>query len=517
MNNTPRSYWLASSQLPTFPKLDKDIEVDVAIVGAGIAGITSAYLLVNAGLKVAVIEASRILNGTTGHTTAKITAQHGLIYDEFINHFGKSKARLYYEASTDALHFIRHTVEDLNISCDFHIDDAYIFATTEEGVRKLEKEASAYRTLKIDGTLVDTIPFQELNVKKALVMKKQAQFHPLHYLKALVSIIAEKGGQLYEQTTAVNVETGPLPTVLTRDGKRVKCTHVLACSHFPFYEGLGFYFTRLKAERSYVLCVKATKPYRGGMYINAESPTRSLRSVRIDGSDYVLVGGESHKTGQGEEMMNHYKALEQFAKQLYGDDVEIAYRWSAQDLTTLDKLPYIGQLTTGNPNILIATGFRKWGMTNGTIAALLLADKVLGKNNRYEKLFSPSRFFIDPSLKNFFAENVDVAKHLLKGKLEIPKKSLKELAHGEGAVIDIKGERKGAYKDENGEIYIVDTTCTHIGCELVWNDGERTWDCPCHGSRFSYTGEVIEGPAEKPLRTHDVNMLDVLFSDESGY
>lgn len=514
---SPQSYWIESSSFKKFPSLDKDINVDVAIVGGGIVGITAAYLLVHAGLKVALLEADQILHGTTGHTTAKITAQHDIIYDEFIQNIGKNNARLYYEANMDALHFIRHTVEDLHISCDFKVDDAYIYATTNQGVEKLETEANAYKKLNIDGGLVDTVPFQQLNIKKALVMKNQAQFHPLHYLSHLVDVIVEKGGLLFEQTTAVNIETGQLAKVVTREGKKVTCTHVLSCSHFPFYEGLGVYSARLYAERSYVICVKPNEPYPGGMYLNAESTSRSLRSVKIDGEEYVLIGGESHKTGQGINTIKHYEALEQFAKQLYGENIEIKYRWSTQDLITLDKLPYIGELTSGNPNILVATGFRKWGMTTGTQAALLLTDKVLGKQNRYEKLYSPSRFYIHPSLKTFFVENIDVAKHLVKGKLEIPTRSVDDLTKGEGAVISLKGERKGAYKDEEGNVYIVDTTCTHIGCEVEWNEGEKTWDCPCHGSRFSYTGEVVEGPAEKPLQKYDYKMLDNLTSDDSGY
>ncbi len=516
MPKAVQSYWIDSSKFESFSSLNRNIQVDVAIVGGGITGLTSAYLLVNAGLKVAVIEAGSILNGTTGHTTAKITAQHDIIYDEFIQNIGKNNARLYYEASIDALHFIKKTVEEHEIQCDFQKEDAYIYATTDAGVDKLEQEAAAYKKLGIEGGLVDDIPFQKLNAKRALIMKNQAQFHPLHYLAELVNIIIEKGGLIFENTTAVNIETGNQPTVLTRDGAKVNCNYVLACSHFPFYEGVGLYSTRLAADRSYILAVKSNQSFPGGMYISADEPTRSLRSVIINGEEHVLIAGESHKTGQGKNTMKHYEALESFGKEVFGE-IQIPYRWSAQDLTTLDKLPYIGELTSGQPNILIATGFRKWGMTNGTAAALLFADKVLGKKHRYEKLYSPSRFYMNPSLKNFLVENADVVKHLIKGKLDVPKKEIDDLVVGEGAVIEMDGQRKGAYKDENGNIHVVDTTCTHVGCEVEWNDGDCTWDCPCHGSRFSYTGEVIEGPAEKPLAKYNYKMIDNLTSDDSGY
>ena len=508
-------YWRDFIDLPEFPRLDKDIQVDVVIVGGGITGITSAYLLVNEGLKVAVLEAKKLLNGTTGHTTAKITAQHDVIYDEFIRHFGKSKARLYYEANTEALHFIKQTVDQHQIDCDFSTQDAYIYAAADQSARKLEKEAKAYEKIGINGGLVKTIPF-DIDIQNAIVMKNQAQFHPIKYLARLIQIITEKGGLIFENTTGVNVETGKQPTVLTRDGLRAAGSYVLSCSHFPFYEGLGFYSARMYADRSYVIAAKTKKAYPGGMYLSADQPTRSLRSATINGEEMVLIGGESHKTGQGKDTLEHYKALEDFGQQVFGLD-DILYRWSAQDLMTLDKIPYIGEITSGQPNILVATGYRKWGMTNSTAAALLFRDRILGQKNAYQNLYSPSRFYADPSLKNFFVQNADVVGHLIKGKLEWPAKSSRELSNGEGAVITIDGHRKGAYKDEDGKLHIVDTTCTHLGCEVEWNSGERSWDCPCHGSRFSYTGEVLEGPAEKPLQRYDYKMLDNLTSEDSGY
>ena len=272
----------------------------------------------------------------------------------------------------------------------------------------------------------------------------------------------------------------------------------------------------MHADRSYALAVKAKKKFPGGIYISADKPTRSLRSVTVNGEEMVLIVGENHKTGQGIETMEHYKALETFGEEVFGLE-EIVYRWSAQDLITLDKLPYIGELTSGQPNILIATGFRKWGMSNGTAAALLFRDMILGKENTFQKLYTPSRFYAHPSLKNFLVENANVVGQLIKGKLDSPKTTPEDLSNGEGAVITLDGHRKGAYKDDEGKLHIVDTTCTHIGCEVEWNNGDRTWDCPCHGSRFSFTGEVIEGPAEKPLQKYDYKMIDNLTSEDSGY
>ena len=239
----PESYWRTDIEFPKFPSLEEDIQVDVIIVGAGITGITSAYLLVNEGLKVAVIEAGEVLNGTTGHTTAKITAQHDLIYDEYIHNIGRSNARLYYEANTQALNFIKETVDQHKIECDFSQQDAYIYATTEKYARKIEKEAEAYEKIGIEGGLVDSIPF-DIEIQNAIVMKNQAQFHPTKYLVHLLQLIKEKGGLIFENTTAVNIETGEQPVVLTREGPRITSNHVLACSHFPFYEGARAIFDK---------------------------------------------------------------------------------------------------------------------------------------------------------------------------------------------------------------------------------------------------------------------------------
>lgn len=512
----PEPYWLDGLDLPKFHSLNEDFEADVVIVGGGITGITAAYLLVKEGVKVALLDAGKLLNGTTGHTTAKITAQHDLIYDEFINHFGISKARMYYEAATNAMKFIKNTINELQIKCDYSEQDAYLYTTSEQNVQKIEKEFQAYQKLNIDGRLTNEIPFN-INIKKALVMKNQAQFHPLKYLSYLVKEIVKGGGYIFEDTTAVNVETDEnKATVLTRNGKRVTGNGILCCSHFPFYEGTGFYFSRLHADRSYVLATKSKMEYPGGMYLSVDQPNRSIRYTPMDGENLFIIGGESHKSGQGKDTLEHYKALEKFAGDVFNFE-EFHYRWSTQDLASLDKIPYIGEITKSQPNILIATGYRKWGMTNGTVAAMLLTDIALNKDNPYKSIYLPSRFYADPSLKKFFKENVDVAKHLIKGKLEIADKNPEDLANDEGAVVMINATQKGAYRDSDGKLHIVDTTCTHMGCEVNWNHGDRTWDCPCHGSRFSYDGDVIEGPAEKPLQRDDFTMLENLTSEDSGY
>ncbi|SFB08231.1 MULTISPECIES: FAD-dependent oxidoreductase [unclassified Bacillus (in: firmicutes)] len=497
MPQFPKTYW-RETNLPQFAKLETDLHVDVAIVGAGITGITTAYLLSKAGLKVGVMEAGSILNGTTGHTTAKITAQHGLIYDELISHFGEEKAKLYYESNKQALDFIRNVIQEHGIDCDFSEQDAFIYSTTEEYQSKLEKEYEAYQRLGIPGELSDSIPFN-ISIKNALSMKGQAQFHPLKYLTHLVKEATANGCEFYENTTAIDVEDGDSPIISTKSGNKVTCKHLVVASHFPFYDGMGFYFARMHAERSYVIGIKTKEEFPGGMYISADSPTRSIRSTPLDDGQLILIGGESHKTGQGKDTLRYYEALQEFSGEVFGQS-EYIYRWSAQDLVSLDKVPYIGPIKSDKKNILVATGYKKWGMTSGTVAAQLMTDLITARENSYVDVYTPSRFNADPSLKNLITQNLDVAAHLLKGKLEFVPKSTRDLENDQGSVVIVNGKRAGAYKDKNGELFIVDTTCTHLGCECEWNHAEKTWDCSCHGSRFAYSGEVVEGPAKKPLK-----------------
>ena len=505
MPEFPEPFWRDSIDIPQFPKLRESIQTDVGIVGGGITGLTTAYILTKKGVKVTLIDAGKLLNGTTGHTTAKITAQHGLIYDELIQHLGEEKAKLYVEAQVEAIQFIKDTITEHNISCDLSSEDAYIYTNSDKYVEKLNKEMEAYKTLGITGELTNEIPLN-IPIKSALIMKDQAQFHPLKYFKTIIKYIVENGGELYEDTTAIDVENSYHSNILTKDGNRIRCNYVVAASHFPFYGGQGYYFARMYPDRSYIIAIKSNNKYPGGMYINAEQPTRSIRSTSINGEDLWLIGGESHKTGQGKSTMEHYKALESFAETTFGIK-EYNYRWSAQDLTTLDKVPYIGKVTKDHPEVLIATGFRKWGMTNGIVAGIVLSDMITDVNNKYVDLFSPSRFHADPDLKSFASNNADVAKHMLKGKLEYTDSKIDDVQKGEAKVVRLNGNKAGVYRDNNDKVHIVDTTCTHMGCEVNWNEGDLTWDCPCHGSRFSIEGEVIEGPAKKPLNKYNVKDL----------
>ncbi|MGP4059284.1 FAD-dependent oxidoreductase [Halobacillus sp. H74] len=493
----PESLWREDMALPTFETLKEDTATEVAVVGGGITGITTAYLLAKEGKQVTLLEADQLLNGTTGHTTAKVTAQHGLIYHEIMKHFGEEEAALYYQAQMTALQKVEELINKYGIDCDWTKEDAYLFATTNIGAQKLEKEYEAYQALGIEGELGETLPFS-IETTRSLSMKNQARFHPLKYLSALVEEFTKLGGEIYEHTKATDVQEKDKVEVMTGDGFTVACEKVISCSHFPFYDGKGLYFSRMYAERSYLLAIEPEKEVPEGMYLSVDEPKRSIRTAHYNGTPLLLIGGESHKTGQGVDTSFHYNALEEFAAETFGIKKKL-FQWSAQDLTTLDKVPYIGPITRNNDRVFIATGFRKWGMTNGTLAAQLICDYVTGEDSLFHELFKPTRFKSDPSMKHFLSQNFDVATHLVEGKLELVSDRPKHLKKGEGMVVQWKGERAGAYRDEEGKLHVLDTTCTHMGCEVEWNSAEHTWDCPCHGSRFSFNGSVVEGPAEQPL------------------
>lgn len=504
LSSFPKSYWLAQP-VPHFDALTKDIEAEVGVVGGGIVGILTAYLLAKAGKSVVLIEAKELVGGVTGHTTAKITAQHRLIYDDLIQTFGEDAARLYYEANMDGSRLIRDITEDLDIDCSLETKDAVVFASSRKSVKELEKEARAYEILGIDGVIAygaeNELPFP---VEARLTMRNQAQFHPVQFLVPLIEEIEQLGGRIYEQTRAVKLSKDG-KVMQTEHGAKVTCDDLVVASHYPFNDFNGFYVAKLAISRSYALAAEVEDPIPPAMYISADSPTRSLRSIADGkGGERLLIAGDGHPTGKSDTpTQNHYNNLNAFGESWFGLK-ETDYHWSAQDMMTLDRVPYIGRMTTDLDHVFVATGFNKWGMAAGALSAQLISDLILGKENRFADLFNPTRSKFKPrDIQQFVKKNTSVAKDLVMTKVESTEKTIDGLNKDEGGLVVVDGKKAGAYRDADGKLHLVKATCTHLGCGVRWNDAERTWDCPCHGSRYSYDGNVLNGPTVKPLDTLD--------------
>lgn len=498
LTDAPVSLWIASTQDTDYPRVEDDMDVDVAIIGGGITGITTAYLLKKAGARVAIIDSNRIIKGGTGHTTAKITSQHSLKYYKMVNAVGEEKARQYADANQEAIELIDKIIRENNIECDFRRAPAYVFAEDESYVQKIEDEVKTAVKLGLPAEYTEEheLPFKVKCLEK---FSNQACFHPRKYLLALASAIEGDDCRIFENTRIVTVEEGDtVHTAITDDGKKIRAKSIVQATRYPFYDKPGLYFTRLYPERSYLLGARIDGKLPEGMYINAGSPNRTLRAHFSKEENLLLIGGESHKTGHGGDTKQYYDICRDFASSNY-NVTGMPYRWSAQDYTSMDEIPMAGHLTSSRNRIYVATGFQKWGMSNGTASAMIISDLILKGSSPWEDVYSPSRFTPAASAKNFITENVDVAKNYIQGKLNIPE-GAKDIKRGDAFISEVGGYKVGMYRDMDGELHFVSTTCTHIGCELKWNSAELSWDCPCHGSRFTYKGDVIEGPAKENIK-----------------
>lgn len=504
-----QSYWLEDKKTEDFNTLNENIKSEITIIGGGITGITLAYLLSQANINVTVVDAGKVFSSTTGHTTAKITAQHSLIYNELIDSQGIEKAGMYYKANKDAINFIKSTIAKEDIKANLTVEDAYVFTNNRDYITKIKQEFKAYEKLGIKGELLNDTPL-ELQAKSAIRMNHQAQFHPVKYLNSLMNICLQSGVNFYENTTVVDINKNEnnIPIVQTYDGKKIESDFVVVASHYPVKNLKKLYFAKLQQNRSYVIASEINDEYPGGMYINIEQPTRSIRHLSTkDGKNILFVTGENHKTGTNDNIKrNKFETLFDYTKSIYEinrNDI-LAY-WATQDIMTIDKIPYIGQISNEESKILIATGYNKWGMTQSAVAAHELFEYITTGKSKYQELYSPSRKHTTKSIKGIFKNSMEASKEMVLGKLGV-EESLREesdkidyLEKDEAMTTYFNGNRIGIYRDLNSKLHIVDTTCTHMRCETNWNSEERTWDCPCHGSRFCYTADVIEGPATKPL------------------
>ena len=428
------SVWSAECELPRFPALETDLSTDTLIIGGGMAGLLCAHMLQKAGVDTVLVEAKNICGGITKNTTAKITAQHGLIYHRLLRQFGFEKARLYYRANQEALKAFRSLCRD--VDCDFSLQDSYVYATAARA--KLEQEAAALHALGIPATLAETteLPFP---VAGAVKFARQAQFHPLKFLRAIVPEL-----NIFENTAVLELA----PHMAKTSKGTIRAKNIIVATHFPMLNKHGSYFLKLYQHRSYVLALENAGTV-SGMYVDESDTGLSLRSY----GDLLLLGGGGHRTGK---KGGTWRELEAFAKRYY-PEAKIRYRWATQDCMSLDGVPYIGLYSRRTAGLYVATGFNKWGMTSSMVAARLLTDLIQGKENSYEALFSPSRSILRPQLA----------------------------VNGWEAAVNL--------------LTPTAKRCPHLGCALKWNPQEHSWDCPCHGSRFTEDGRLIDGPASGDL------------------
>ncbi|EOU1648897.1 MAG: FAD-dependent oxidoreductase [Clostridium perfringens] len=475
-----KSVWSESCKFRKREALNKDIKTNVLVIGAGIAGILTAYMLKQKGREVVVIDAAEIASGNTKNTTAKITSQHDLIYSKLISEFGEEKARQYAKANELAIKKYKEIIEYKRIECDFEEKPAYVYSLNEVDVLKEEVEAA--KNLGIDAEFVQeaNLPFK---INGAVKFNNQAQFNPLKFLKGISNELV-----IYENTRALEIKENLVVT----SGGNITANNIVVATHYPIMNAPGYYFMKMHQERSYVLALENTSEI-DGMYIDLNKEGYSFRTY----NNLLLLGGISHRTGENEEG-GSYDELRKVAKRLYPKAKE-KYYWSAQDCMTIDGIPYIGRYSSETPNIYVATGFNKWGMTSSMVSAMIISDMILEKENDFSEIFSPRRFDLSLSINNIANDLIETAKNFIAQKVYIPSSEIEHIKNGHGGIIEYNGEKVGVYKNKEGKEFFVSTKCTHLGCQLSWNADELTWDCPCHGSRFDYKGRLIGSPATKDL------------------
>ncbi|MBQ9833493.1 MAG: FAD-dependent oxidoreductase [Clostridia bacterium] len=429
------SVWNQTTELTGFDSLKHDAKTDVLVIGGGLCGILCAYMLEKAGVNYMLVEANKVCSGITKNTTAKITSQHGLVFDKLISRFGVEKAEMYLEANQAAIEQYRQICT--GIDCDFEEKDAYLYSVDDAD--KLQRELAALEKIGFDAQYVHDLPLP-IDTVGAIRFGGQAQFHPLKFVSNII-----KGLNIYENTKIKGFDGD----FFLFDGGRIKAQKTIVATHFPFINKHGSYFLKMYQERSYVLALENAADVNG-MYIDEKQGGLSFRNYK----NLLLLGGGSHRTGK---TGGNFAQLRLFAKTHYLAAKE-KYHWATQDCMTLDNVPYIGKYSKNTPDFYVASGFNKWGMTSSMVAANVLTDSILGKYNPYAPIFSPSRTILRPQL----AVN--------------------------------------AFEAVTNLVRISSPRCPHMGCALKWNDAERSWDCACHGSRFSESGKLIDNPACDDLK-----------------
>ena len=481
---TPECCWVASAPKTSYRNLDRNGEADVAIVGAGIVGLTAAYLLAQAGLSVAVLEARRVGRQVTGRSTAKITYQHGLIYRYLIDTFDITIAKRYAEANRRGVEQIRDWIDRLDIECDFAPKDAYAYTIGSARREEIKAEADAARLVGFEAEVLGKAPLP-FETSAALRFPDQAQFNPAQYLIGLAKAVKAEGGRIFENTRVTKI----------KPGKRWRVTagqHALAVQHVVMATALPIAGPVAYDERTLPRCHiamafrMAPQAALDGMFIGIDEPTHSLRMGRDRDGPLLVALGPKFNTGQDGNVAARFRDLERWVR-CHLQVGDAAWRWANEDYDTADRLPFVGRPSEKAPGLYVATGFNGWGISNGTAAGLSIAYQIRGRPNSWAAIFDPGR-----RTPKSFNQGGDTQSTVA---------DIADIPVGQGGVLTHGRQKLAVWKDMNGKPHALSSSCTHLGCTVTWNNAERTWDCPCHGSMFSADGRVIHGPAVKPLTT----------------
>ena len=498
------SYWVESTKKTNYPEISENMDTDVLIIGGGITGIVTAYMLSNSGLNICLVDADRMAMGVTANTTAKITSQHGLLYDYLLNSFGFETAKGYLDSNQEAIKTISDIIKKENIDCDFVSQDSYVYTCDKSNVTKIVDEVSAVTSLGLNAEYVTKTPLP-FPIEAAIKFPGQAQFHPRKYLLSLLPILEKSGVNIFENSKVIDIKHIKDKYEVYVNEYKITAKYLAMASHYPIKNFPGMYFIKMYQDSSYAVGVELENDVFDGMYISCDEPVTSFRNTMQDnGKKLLIVGGSSHKTGATDvDIESSYKNIENYIKSIYPKS-KIKYRWMTEDCVSLDKIPYIGEFSKFLPNMYVATGYKKWGMTTSHVAAKIISDKILGNENSYENIYTATRLEPIKNSKEFGNILKQSAYSLAINKFSAPIISYEELENDSGGVVDYEGKKLGIYKDKKGKMFAVVPYCKHLGCELSWNNLEKTWDCPCHGSRYDYMGKIITEPT-----TEDLDIVDL--------
>ena len=494
---TTKSVW-QEYNIKNTSKLSENIHTDVCIVGGGIAGLSCGYLLSKQGKKVVILEMDSIGSGQTGRTTAQITYQIDQRYDYISSRLGKETSKIVAESQKASIDKIEEIVKNENIYCFFERVNGYLYCPPGEK-DDLDSELKATHEAGLTQTYItEESPIQSFRMGRSIVFPDQAQFDPLRYIKGLKEAIINNGGQIFTSTKVTEVASEKdIVTVTTEDKNTVKAKHAIVATHSPMNDRFALH-TKQAPYRTYVIGAKVAKGYvNKGLYCDTLDPYHYIRISEKEDHDILIIGGEDHKTGQVEDESEKFLNLEAWSKVRFPQMGEIIYRWSGQVQEPVDGLAFLGK-NPGEENVYIITGDSGTGMTNSTVGAMIISDLIVGIKNKWEKVYSPSRISITAA-DTFIKEGINVAAQFTDYITPGEVNSENEIKNGEGAVMRSGLSKIAVYKDNNGQVHKCTAVCPHLGCLVDWNNVEKSWDCPCHGSRFNALGKVITGPTSMDL------------------